>query len=106
MFNGRPSAPIKLGEPSLMIGASDLAKFETRSEKIPSGSRLYVYSDGVTEIDKRGGGMLDVSGLIDLLSESADEPDSRIDRVLRQARALQGSPDFRDDFSLVEVEFS
>jgi serine phosphatase RsbU (regulator of sigma subunit) len=106
MFNGRPSAPIKLGEPSLMIGASDQAKFETRTEKIPSGSRLYVYSDGVTEIDKRGGGMLDVSGLIDLLSESADEPGSRIDRVLRQARALQGSPDFRDDFSLVEVEFS
>ena len=49
--------------------------------------------------------MLDVSGLIDLLAESADEPGSRVDRVLRQARALQGSPDFRDDFSLVEVEF-
>ncbi len=88
-----------------MIGASDEATFETRSERIPPGGRLYVYSDGVSEIDKPDGGMLDVSGLIDLLTESADEPGSRVDRVLQQARALQGSPDFRDDFSLVEVEF-
>lgn len=105
MFNGHPGTALKLGEPSLMIGASDAATFETRSERIPPGGRLYVYSDGVSEIDKPEGGMLDVSGLIDLLAESANEPGSRVDRVLRQARALQGSPDFRDDFSLVEVEF-
>jgi serine phosphatase RsbU (regulator of sigma subunit) len=105
MFNGDPRAAIKLGGPSLMIGASDEAKFETRSEKIPLGSRLYVYSDGVSEIDKLDGGMLNVSGLIDLLAQAADEQGSRVERVLREARVLQGSPDFRDDFSLVEVEF-
>jgi serine phosphatase RsbU (regulator of sigma subunit) len=105
MFNGHPHAAIKLGEPSLMIGASDEATFETRSEKIPLGSRLYVYSDGVSEINKPDGGMLNVSGLIDLLAQSADEQGSRVERVLREARAFQGSPDFKDDFSLVEVEF-
>ncbi len=106
LLNGHPAAAIKLGEPSLMIGASDQASFETRSQRIPPGGRLYVYSDGVSEIDKLDGRMLDMGGLIDLLAQSAEEPGSRVERVLSQARALQGSSDFRDDFSLVEVEFA
>ena len=89
-----------------MIGASAEAKFKTRSETIPLGSRLYVYSDGVSDIDTPGGGLLNVSGLVDMLAQVANEQGSRVDRVLHQARALQGSPDFKDDFSLVEVEFS
>ena len=105
MFNGHPRAHIKLGQPSLMIGASDEATFETRSEKIPSGSRLYVYSDGVSDIDMPEGGLLNVSGLVDMLAHVANEQGSRVEHVLRHARALQGSPEFKDDFSLVEVEF-
>src|SRR5579872_5278525 len=105
MFNGHPRVHVKLGQPSLMIGASDEATFETRSEKIPFGSRLYVYSDGVSDIDMPEGGLLSVSGLVDLLAQVANEQDSRVDRVLRHARELQGSPEFKDDFSLVEVEF-
>jgi sigma-B regulation protein RsbU (phosphoserine phosphatase) len=89
----------------MMIGASDVATFKTRSEKIPSGSRLYVYSDGVSDIDKPDGGMLTVSGLVDLLVDVAQEEGSRVERVLDRARALQGPPGFKDDFSLVEVEF-
>jgi sigma-B regulation protein RsbU (phosphoserine phosphatase) len=105
MFNSDPRAHIKLGEPSMMIGASDAAKFKTRSEKIPSGSRLYVYSDGVSDIDKPDGGMLTVSGLVDLLAEVAKEQGSRVERVLDRARSFQGSSGLKDDFSLVEVEF-
>ncbi len=89
----------------MMIGASDAAKFKTRSETIPPGSRLYVYSDGVSDIDKPGGGMLTVSGLVDLLVDVAQEQGSRVERVLDRARGLQGPPGLKDDFSLVEVEF-
>ena len=88
-----------------MIGAAEDATFETQSQKIPLGSRLYVYSDGVSEIDLADGRMLEVDGLVDLLAQAAREKGSRVDRVLSRARALQGSPDFKDDFSLVEVEF-
>jgi len=47
-----------------------------------------------------------VSGLIDLLSQVSKIQGSRVERVLEQVRALQGSAEFRDDFSLVEVEFN
>jgi serine phosphatase RsbU (regulator of sigma subunit) len=106
MFNGHPNRPIKLGDPSLPIGAAEDATFETQSARIPTGGRLYVYSDGVSEIDRAGGGMLEVSGLIDLLSQVSKIQGSRVERVLEQVRALQGSAEFRDDFSLVEVEFN
>jgi len=105
LFNGDPRAHTKLGEPSMMIGASDAATFKTHSEKIPSGSRLYVYSDGVSDVDKPDGGMLTVSGLVDLLAEVSNEPGSRVERVLDRARLFQGSSGLKDDFSLVEVEF-
>ena len=105
VFNGRPDRPLKLGLPSLMIGASADATFETHSEKVPPGSRLYVYSDGVSEIDKPGGGLLNVDGLVDLLAQGAKEQGSRVERLLDQARAFQGSSEFKDDFSLVELEF-
>jgi sigma-B regulation protein RsbU (phosphoserine phosphatase) len=105
VFNGHPHRPLRLGMPSLMIGASADATFETQSEQVPPGSRLYVYSDGVSEIDKAEGGLLNVDGLVDLLAQVAKEQGSRVDRLLAAARALQGSPEFKDDFSLVEVEF-
>lgn len=106
MFNGSPDRPLKLGEPSLPIGTTDDAVFETQTTHIPQKSRLYVYSDGVSEIDKPGGGMLEIKGLIDLLAQAARVQGSRVERVLSEVRALQGSPEFRDDFSLVEVEFN
>jgi phosphoserine phosphatase RsbU/P len=106
MFNGRPDRPSRLGEPSLPIGAADDAAFETQIARIPPHSRLYVYSDGVSEIDKPGGGMLEVQGLSDLLAQAACAKGSRVERVLSDVRELQGSPEFRDDFSLVEVEFN
>lgn len=105
VFNGHPDRPLKLGLPSLMIGASPDATFETQSAKVPAGSRLYVYSDGVSEIDKPGGGLLNIDGLVNLLAQGAKEQGSRVERLLDAARTLQGSPEFKDDFSLVELEF-
>ena len=104
VFNGRPSRSLKSG--SLMIGVSAEETFETYSEEVPPGSRLYVYSDGVSEIHKAEGGLLNIDGLIELLAEVAGEKGSRVERLLHQAQALQGSSEFQDDFSLVEVEFS
>jgi sigma-B regulation protein RsbU (phosphoserine phosphatase) len=106
MFNGHPDRPIRLGDPSLPIGASEDATFETQRAHIPPSTRLYIYSDGVSEIDKADGGMLEIKGLIDLLAQAAHVEGSRVEHVLSEVRALQGSADFRDDFSLIEVEFN
>jgi sigma-B regulation protein RsbU (phosphoserine phosphatase) len=100
---GHSPRPLEPG--SLMIGVSDDVTFETHSEEVPPGSRLYVYSDGVSEIQKPQGGLLNLDGLVELLARSAGHDGSRVEQVRHQAQVLQGSPEFKDDFSLVEVEF-
>jgi sigma-B regulation protein RsbU (phosphoserine phosphatase) len=104
MFGGRQARPLEPG--SLMIGVAVDVTFETHSEDVPPGSRLYIYSDGVSEVRKTAGGLLNLEGLAELLSRSAGQDGSRVDCVRREAQALQGSSDFKDDFSLVEVEFN
>jgi serine phosphatase RsbU (regulator of sigma subunit) len=89
----------------MMIGASEAATFKASEQKVAPGSRLYFYSDGVSDIDMPGGWMLNVSGLIELLADVANDEGSRVERILAQARALQGPPGLKDDFSLVEVKF-
>ena len=88
-----------------MIGAAEDATFETHKAEIPAGARLYVYSDGVSEIDRAEGGLLNVEGLAELLAQAAREQGSRVENVLHRARSMQSSPELKDDFSLVEVEF-
>jgi hypothetical protein len=40
-----------------------------------------------------------------LLAQVAKEQGSRVERLMDAARTLQGSPEFKDDFSLVKLEF-
>jgi sigma-B regulation protein RsbU (phosphoserine phosphatase) len=103
MFTADPPRPLRTG--GLMIGVADDETFDTHVEEVPAGSRLYIYSDGVSEIHKPDGGLLNLEGLVKLLAESSGHDGSRVDQVRRRAQAIQGSPEFKDDFSLVEVEF-
>jgi len=106
VFQSSQGAPRKLGSPSLMIGVSPDSDFETETELVPPGSRLYVYSDGVSEISGADGEVINIDGLVSLLAQIAWKQGSRVERLLAQAREMQGSPDFTDDFSLVELEFA
>jgi sigma-B regulation protein RsbU (phosphoserine phosphatase) len=110
LFDGS-GPPVKLGAPGMMVGVDPDAVFETHSRPVAPGSRLYVFSDGVFEVSKRGGGQLDgqvlgVNGLIPILARASAAEDSRVGQVLRDIQALQGSPAFADDFSLLEIEFA
>jgi serine phosphatase RsbU (regulator of sigma subunit) len=106
VFETPEGAPRKLGSPSLMIGVHPDLDFETHSQQVPPGSRLFVYSDGVSEISGADGEVLNIDGLVSLLAQFAWQTDSRVERLLAEARTLQGTTDFTDDFSLVELEFA
>jgi sigma-B regulation protein RsbU (phosphoserine phosphatase) len=109
LFDDNGSPPIKLGGPGQMIGVDADAQYDTHCRTLPPGSRLYVFSDGVVDVS-RGDGQADgkvlgVNGLIPLLAQATAAEGSRVEQVLREIQALQGSPVFADDFSLLEIEF-
>src|SRR5262249_38925287 len=77
LLGDRQARPLEPG--SLMIGVSDDVTFETHSEELPPGCRLYVYSDGVSEVRKSDGDLLNLDGLVELLGRSADQDGSRVE---------------------------
>ncbi len=87
-----------------VIGACEGMKFSVSETMIPPGSRLYVFSDGAYEIQRRDGSMM---GHNDLRSLLACAPrDRAVYWVMEQLRSINSQTVFDDDVSLVEVAFS
>jgi phosphoserine phosphatase RsbU/P len=97
--------PTAVGLRGLMIGI--VTGRPPRSERLtlPSGSRLYLFSDGAFELFPADGPMLGWSGLADILRGCWSRPSGRTEHVADLLRSLQSRSDFADDFSLVEFEF-
>jgi sigma-B regulation protein RsbU (phosphoserine phosphatase) len=88
-----------------MIGVFPGLAFETLHHDIPPGSRLFVFSDGVYEIERREGRMWPFEEFVEHLAQPP-APDQRdLDRLVSAARNLHGRPDFEDDFSVMRFEF-
>ncbi|MHC4400148.1 MAG: SpoIIE family protein phosphatase [Planctomycetota bacterium] len=100
-----PAEPVKLTAEAPMIGAMPWPEFEAGRRKIPAGSRLYIYSDGVHEIHKTDGGEWTFEEFVAFMSQARDPAASIIDRLLGHVRRLNGSDNLDDDFSMMEARF-
>ena len=69
---------------------------------MPPGARIYLFSDGVFEIGRDD---FTLDALADLLADIPAGEGTRLDRVRRHIEDLQGSSEFGDDFSMLEIEF-
>ncbi len=98
----------ELATTDLIIGVETDYSYENREVQVNSGSRLYLFSDGVYEIRKDTGKMLVFREFVDLLSyQSLDaERGSTVKAVYDQIQGLAGQDHFEDDFSLLEIDFS
>lgn len=104
LFDKDVSEPRQLHTRGLMIGAIPGAQYETMSCEVEPGSRLFVFSDGVYEIEMASGATATLGDLVRNLSALAE---GDLDQVVTSARAKQ-PPDrttFADDFSLVKLTF-
>ena len=67
-------------------------------------NKLYVYSDGVYEIEKPDGDMVTLADYTEIIRKLSDFKSPQVDQVLTTMRALQGNEKpFEDDFSFVEL---
>lgn len=107
---GEPSEKaILLSAGGPVIGVFPKPPYVESSVEVPLGSRLYLFSDGVYEVDLAKGKteeempMMSYGDLTNLLAN----PDGKTDpgTILRKIRALHGQYEFDDDFSLVEFRF-
>jgi PAS domain S-box-containing protein len=89
-----------------MIGADLDIEFATTTCPVEDFGLLYVFSDGVFEIEQADGEMWPFSAFLDFMRQEPLPGESRMDRLIQNARTLSGQEEFQDDFSIVELRFA
>ena len=96
---------VELKAKGMAIGMSDMSVFSGESCQINEPSRLYLFSDGVYEIRRPDGTMLDYSAFIELLAQPRPDDESELQALLEFAHETRGGETLEDDFSIVKVQF-
>jgi sigma-B regulation protein RsbU (phosphoserine phosphatase) len=94
-----------LRTPNYVIGGMADVDYETRKCLVSEQDRLYVFSDGVYEVEKSDGSMWKFQEFADFMNEVKAEGESILDHLHRYAVNLCKSDNFEDDFTIVEVSF-
>jgi sigma-B regulation protein RsbU (phosphoserine phosphatase) len=79
--------------------------YKKASVELEPYSEMFIYSDGVYEVNKPDGSMLERDEFIEKLSEPLPQP-SALQHIYRYVRDLQNSDNFQDDYSILQVRFS
>lgn len=96
---------IRLRAPNLIIGFIPGRKFVSQDVGIPAGARLFVFSDGVYEVELPDGQIWPFDDFATFLEKPPSAGASRMDELLAEARRLNGADTLPDDFSILEAVF-
>ncbi len=111
---GNPSVeerPIKmLKTAGMVVGGISGMTFESAVTRVAPGSRLYLFSDGVYELEYADGrGLMTIDEFADELANPNSILDSqagnKVASMVPFAQKVQGRNNFDDDFSLLEIRF-
>lgn len=95
----------QLGASGMVVGGMPGMSYETKTATVPPGATLYVFSDGVYEVDYADGrGMMTLEEFADALALPASGPGKKMEDMLAFVRQAQGTDHFEDDFTLVEAK--
>lgn len=89
------------------IGFLEDASFKEDSIQLQKSNKIYVYSDGVYEIEKSSGEMVTLEEFTNIIKNLTDVSKPQTDIILNTMEKLkrfQGS--FEDDFSLLEIQLN
>jgi phosphoserine phosphatase RsbU/P len=108
LFSRQMHTAIKLQELTTSgppIGVIDHAPFDNSSARIPEGSQLLLYSDGVIESGRTSTMSPDYLAFTKFVTEIANAQ-NLMDRVLMRCRNAEGHGSMTDDCSLIHAVFT
>jgi sigma-B regulation protein RsbU (phosphoserine phosphatase) len=95
----------RLKTPGVPIGMFPEAKYVNGYCSISSGSTLYIFSDGIYEVEPHNSSFWGLEKLIDLLKKYQTTPKRNLDRLLGYVREWHPDFEFEDDLSIMQVDF-
>ena len=94
-----------LGSPALMVGALPNSEFEVHQTTVPAGSALYLFSDGVFDIETGEQERWTQSDFLPLLLGPPLPGTPEAERLYQAVRRVARPGPLDDDFSLMVVTF-
>ncbi len=91
-----------------MIGAVPDLEFQSASTTLNSFAKIYLYSDGVYEIERIDKTMWPFEEFLEFMRLGPHDavPDTKMDALIAHDRAIQGREEFVDDCSIVTLRFA
>jgi len=96
----------KLMTNNLFIGGLPESAYQGSSVTVPAGANLYVFSDGVYEVDPPEGSMWTLDQLGEYLLQHKMEAGEDIDALYLKMQDYHGQKILEDDFSMLAVHFT
>jgi len=95
---------LELTTGNMAIGFMEDMVFKEVTLPLKKFNKLYVYSDGVYEIEKTGGEMVTFVEFTDIVKKISNLESSQVGEILNAMKSLQAiDGPFEDDFSLLEM---
>jgi sigma-B regulation protein RsbU (phosphoserine phosphatase) len=101
----QPAEIMKFLRPQPIIGMVPDFEYRDQTMAITEGSRLFVFSDGVYELQKTAGGMFSLNELCNLIGRYGPQDHPDMNGLVTDLRAVQGRNAFDDDFSMIILDF-
>lgn len=91
----------------VVIGVDDSFTYGNAIADIPSGTKLYIFSDGIYEVRKKKGEIFGLEDLSDILAKLPPEAsqEDRLNDLIHIVESISMTNTFEDDVSLIELIF-
>lgn len=90
----------------IVIGAINDAEYTSNTCKVPVGSQLYVFSDGVYEVTNPDKKMMRLEELLEILKNASTNPATALKEIQKAVQAFSHSKEVVDDYSIVQIIFA
>ena len=91
--------------PNFIVGGLPGFEYSSKSHTIVAPAELYIFSDGVYEVQCPDGSMWTLDDLKKYLLENSKPDDSEIDALYNYLKNMSGQSELDDDFSMLKITF-
>ncbi|MCC0175479.1 SpoIIE family protein phosphatase [Waterburya agarophytonicola K14] len=95
----------RLKTPGVPVGMFPDIKYVSNSCQIDCNSSLYVFSDGLYEVEQQPNSPWGLDRLINLLKKYQQTPERDLQRLLQYIRTWHPNFQFEDDLSILQIDF-
>ena len=96
----------RLKTPGVPVGMFPNIKYINSTCEIAANSSLYLFSDGIYEVEQQPGSVWGLEKLISLLKRYQQTPQRDLQRLLQYVRIWHPNFQFEDDLSILQIDFS